>query len=141
MNYDFQIWLNKRLDKNLYNKRTIDYQYENTLKTLDNLGLKIIDEDRFFKDFVLFVYYNSQNHKRKIKKEILSERREYFDFNFQNNLMNLYYLLEEDCSIMGVSIFNQGKISEFIDLIFNNIVYEIDEDLSEEEYSDEEFYE
>ena len=141
MNYDFQIWLNKRLDKNLYTKRTIDYQYENTLKTLDNLGLKIIDEDRFFKDFVLFVYYNSQNHKRKIKKEILSERREYFDFNFQNNLMNLYYLLEEDCSIMGVSIFNQGKISEFIDLIFNNIVYEIDEDLSEEEYSDEEFYE
>ena len=141
MNYDFQIWLNKRLDKNLYTKRTIDYQYENTLKTLDNLGLKIIDEDRFFKDFVLFVYYNSQNHKRKIKKEILSERREHFDFNFQNNLMNLYYLLEEDCSIMGVSIFNQGKISEFIDLIFNNIVYEIDEDLSEEEYSDEEFYE
>lgn len=141
MNYDFQIWLNKRLDKNLSTKRIIDYQYENTLKTLDNLGLNIIEEDKFFKEFVLFVYYNSQNHKRKIKKEILSERREDFDFNFQNNLMNLYYLLEEDCSIMGVRIFNQGKISEFIDLIFNNIVYEIEEDLSEDEYSEEEFYE
>lgn len=141
MNYDFQIWLNKRLDKNLSTKRIIDYQYENTLKTLDNLGLNILDEEKFFREFVLFVYYNSQNHKRKIKKEILSERREDFDFNFQNNLMNLYYLLEEDCSIMGVSIFNQGKISEFIDLIFNNIVYEIEEDLSEDEYSEEEFYE
>ena len=141
MNYDFQIWLNKRLDKNLSTKRIIDYQYENTLKTLDNLGLSILEEEKFFKDFVLFVYYNSQNHKKKIKKEILSERREDFDFNFQNNLMNLYYLLEEDCSIMGVSIFNQGKISEFIDVIFNNIVYEIEEDLSEDEYSEEEFYE
>ena len=141
MNYDFQIWLNKRFDKNLSTKKIIDYQYENTLKTIDNLGLSILEEEKFFRDFVFFVYYNSQNNRRKIKKEVLTERREEFEFNFMNDLMNLYYLLEEDCSSMGVKIFNQGKISEFIDLIFNNIGYEIDEDLSEEEYSEEEFYE
>ena len=141
MNYDFQIWLNKRFDKNLSTKKIIDYQYENTLKTIDNLGLSILEEEKFFEDFVFFVYYNSQNCKRKIKKEVLTERREEFEFNFMNDLMNLYYLLEEDCSSMGIRIFNQGKISEFIDLIFNNIGYEIDEDLSEEEYSEEEFFE
>ena len=141
MNYDFQIWLNKRFDKNLSTKKIIDYQYENTLKTIDNLGLSILEEEKFFRDFVFFVYYNSQNNRRKIKKEVLTERREEFEFNFMNDLMNLYYLLEEDCSSMGVRIFNQGKISEFIDLIFNNIGYEIDEDLSEEEYSEEEFFE
>ena len=141
MNYDFQIWLNKRFDKNLSTKKIIDYQYENTLKTIDNLGLSILEEEKFFEDFVLFVYYNSQNRKRKIKKEVLTERREEFEFNFMNDLINLYYLLEEDCSSMGIRIFNQGRISEFIDLIFNNIGYEIDEDLSEEEYSEEEFFE
>ena len=141
MNYDFQIWLNKRFDNNLSTKKIIDYQYENTLKTLDNLGLTIMEEETFFKDFVLFVYYNSQNRKRKIKKEVLTERRDEFEFNFMNDLINLYYLLEEDCSSIGVKIFNQGRISEFIDLIFNNIGYEIEEDLSEEEYSEEEFYE
>lgn len=141
MNYDFQIWLNKRFDNNLSTKKIIDYQYENTLKTLDNLGLTIMEEEIFFKDFVLFVYYNSQNRKRKIKKEVLTERRDEFEFNFMNDLINLYYLLEEDCSSIGVKIFNQGRISEFIDLIFNNIGYEIEEDLSEEEYSEEEFYE
>ena len=141
MNYDFQIWLNKRFDNNLSTKKIIDYQYENTLKTLDNLGLTLIEEETFFKDFVLFVYYNSQNRKRKIKKEVLTERRDEFEFNFMNDLINLYYLLEEDCSSIGVKIFNQGRISEFIDLIFNNIGYEIEEDLSEEEYSEEEFYE
>mgnify|MGYP001480980256 CR=1 FL=1 len=141
MNYDFQIWLNKRFDKNLSTKKIIDYQYENTLKTIDNLGLSILEEEKFFRDFVFFVYYNSQNNRKKIKKEVFTERREEFEFNFMNDLMNLYYLLEEDCSSMGIKIFNQGKISEFIDLIFNNIVYEIEEDLSEEEYSEEEFYE
>ena len=132
MNYDFQIWLNKRFDNNLSTKKIIDYQYENTLKTLNNLGLTIMEEETFFKDFVLFVYYNSQNRKRKIKKEVLTERRDEFEFNFMNDLINLYYLLEEDCSSIGVKIFNQGRISEFIDLIFNNIGYEIEEDLSEE---------
>ena len=82
MNYDFQIWLNKRFDKNLSTKKIIDYQYENTLKTIDNLGLSILEEEKFFEDFVLFVYYNSQNRKRKIKKEVLTERREEFEFNF-----------------------------------------------------------
>ena len=141
MNYDFQIWLNKRFDKNLSTKKIIDNQYENTLKTLDNLGLSILEEEKFFKDFVLFVYYNSQNRKRKIKKEVLTERSNEFEFNFMNDLINLYYLLEEDCSSIGIKIFNQGRISEFIDLIFNNIGYELEEDLSEEEYSEEEFYE
>ena len=60
MNYEFQIWLNKRFDKNLTTKRIIDNQYENTLKTLDNLFLNIVDEEIFFREFVYFFYYNSQ---------------------------------------------------------------------------------
>ena len=144
MNYDFQIWLNKRFDKNLTTKRIIDNQYENTLKSLDNLGLNIFDEERFFREFVLFVYYNSQDsqdYKKKIKKVMLTERRDEFEFNFQNNLINLYYLIEEECSSIGLKIFNQGKISDFIDLVFNNVEFELNEDLSEDEYSEEEFYE
>ena len=145
MNYDFQIWLNKRFDKNLTTKKMIDYQYESTIKILNNIGLNILDEERFFKEFVLFVYYNSQcsqdYKKKKIKKEIYTERLEEFEFNFQNYLMNLYYFLEEYCMSIGVKIFNQGKISDFINLIFSNVEFEIPEDLSEEENSDEEFYE
>ena len=61
--------------------------------------------------------------------------------NFQNNLINLYYLIEEECSSIGLKIFNQGKISHFINLVFNNVEFELNEDLSEDEYSEEEFYE
>jgi hypothetical protein len=141
MNYDFQNWLNKRFDKNLTIKKIIDYQYENTLKTLDNLGLNIFDEESFFREFVLFVYSNSQKSKKQIQKQILTERRDEFEFNFQNDLINLYYHIEEDCLRTGVKIFNQGQISDFIDLIFSNVEFELDEDLSEEEYSENEFYE
>ena len=45
---NLQIWLNKKIDKNLYTYNILDIMYNITLKRLDYLGLNLNVEEYFF---------------------------------------------------------------------------------------------
>ena len=72
---DFQIWLKYKYDKNLYTYHIVDILYDMTLHKLNNLGLKLKDEEYFFQQFVYFIYCHSNTDYRLIRVK-LDEVRE-----------------------------------------------------------------
>lgn len=141
MDYNFQIWINHKYDKNLYRYNILDILYDRTLNYLNSLGLRVKDSDYFDKNFLYFVYYHSKrNTKLYITKT--DDRKEAFDFQFEQELLNLCQELQDYLGSNGFYelLNSQHFIPNFIELIYNNVEFSLEEDLSDTDQSEEEYF-
>ena len=141
MDYNFQIWINHKYDKNLYRYNILDILYDRTLNYLNSLGLYVKDSEYFDKNFLYFVYYHSKrNTKLYITK--IDDRKKAFDFKFEQELINLCLQLHNYLSSNGFYelLNSQHFIPNFIELIYNNVEFSLEEDLSDTDQSEEEYF-
>lgn len=133
---NLQIWLNKKIDKNLYTYNILDIMYNITLKRLDYLGLNLNDEEYFFKDFVYFMYLYSRYDNDLIKVK-MDEEREYFDINYETNIYELSIELEDYVKKNAFDIFNKKNCRyNFLELIYKHINIKMPDETSDNEESD-----
>lgn len=137
MDYSFHIWLNHKYDKNLYRYHIIDNMYQMTLDKLKDLGLELNDEEYFFKQFVYFIYLNSTKKKYRGITILDIELKYEFDKLFINDLIKLYNNLQAYITDNAFNLLHNIENKNFIDLIFKNVEFNID-NLSDSDNSDNE---
>ena len=140
MDYNFQVWINHKYDKNLYRYNILDILYDKTLNHLNSIGLNIRDLDNFDKNFLHFVYYHS-NCDTKLFINKLDDRKIEFEFHFEEEMLNLCQELQEYLSSNGFYELLKSPyfIPNFIELIYNNVEFSLEEDLSDSDNSDDEY--
>ena len=137
MDYSFHIWLNHKYDKKLYRYRIIDNMYQMTLDKLKDLGLELNDEEYFFKQFVYFIYLNSTKKKYRGIKILDIELKYEFDKLFIIDLIKLCNNLQSYMTDNAFNLLHNIENKNFIDLIFKNVEFNID-NLSDSDNSDNE---
>tara|TARA_B110000261_G_scaffold153400_1_gene183940 strand:+ start:384 stop:839 length:456 start_codon:yes stop_codon:yes gene_type:complete len=151
MDYNFQIWLKHKYDKQLYRYHIIDNLYQMTLDGINNLGLQLKDEEYFFHRFIKFIYYHSKVYNGENSTEYsnliiskIDETREEFDSLFEMEIINIANRLKEYLEYNAFDLFNSKcKNPNFVELIYNNVIFSLSEDLSDSETSEveETYYE
>ena len=126
MDYSFHIWLNHKYDKNLYRYNIIDKMYQMTLDKLKDLGLELNDEEYFFKQFVYFIYLNSTKKTYRGINILDIEKKNTFDDLFIKDLINLYNDIQEYITDNAFNLLNNIENKKFIDIIFKNVEFNID---------------
>jgi hypothetical protein len=53
--YELEMWLDKEYDNNLFRKDIIENLFNSILLKVKNSGLIIKNEDKFYKDFLLYL--------------------------------------------------------------------------------------
>ena len=133
MNYDFQIWINHQYDENLFQYQIIDYIFNMTISRIIDLGLDICNEEDFFNEFVSFMYYHT-NKKCKLIIPKIDERREKFNDLYENDINDIACKIEDYLDFNAIKIFNdKNKKQNFVELVYNNLVFNLQDDLSEDE--------
>lgn len=147
MDYSFNAWLNYKYDKKLYRYNVIDYLYQITLNNLNIMSLTLKDEEYFFKDFIHFIYYHSkkENYRNKNETKLFKvtndTNRELFDYNYQDPIIKLITEINEYLEMYGFyDIFNsKNKESNFMELIYKNINFNVEDYTSESDCSEDEY--
>ena len=139
MDYNFNIWINHKYDKNLYRFHIIDNMYQMTLDKLKDLGLDLNDEEYFFKQFVYFIYLNSTKKKYRGITILDIELKYEFDKLFIIDLIKLYNNLQSYITDNAFNLLHNIENKNFTDLIFKNVEFNID-NLSDSDNSDNEDY-
>ena len=57
--YELQNWMNKEYNYNLFRKDIIEKTFNNLLIKIKNTGLIIKNEEIFYKNFLIYLYKNS----------------------------------------------------------------------------------
>jgi len=140
MDYNFNIWINHKYDKNLYRFHIIDNMYQMTLDKLKDLGLELNDEEYFFKQFVYFIYLNSTKKKYRGIKILDIELKYEFDKLFINDLIKLYNNLQEYMTNNAFNLLNNIENKNFIYLIFKNVEFNIDNQSDSDNSDNEDCY-
>ena len=140
MDYTFQVWINHKYDKNLYRYNVLGILYDKTLNYLNSIGLNITDLDYFDRNFLNFVYYHS-NCNTQLCLNKSDDRKIEFEFQFEEKMLNLCQELQEYLSSNGFYELLKSPhfIPNFIELIYNNVEFSLEEDLSDSDNSDEEY--
>tara|TARA_Y200000002_G_scaffold350334_1_gene327611 strand:+ start:382 stop:813 length:432 start_codon:yes stop_codon:yes gene_type:complete len=140
MDYSFNTWLSYKYDKKLYRYDVIDNLYRITLNNLEDMGLTLNDEEYFFTQFVKFIYHHS-NNKTELFIAKVDINRDFFDTNFQDQFISLISQLDDYLQMYGFyDIYNsKNKELNLIELIYQNIQFNIDDESSESEFSEEEY--
>ena len=126
MDYSFHIWLNHKYDKNLYRYHIIDKMYQMTLDKLKGLRLELNDEEYFFKQFVYFIYLNSTKKTYRGINILDIEKKNTFDDLFIKDLIKLYNDMREYITDNAFNLLNNIENKKFIDIIFKNVEFNID---------------
>ena len=126
MDYSFHIWLNHKYDKKLYRYHIIDKMYQMTLDKLKNLRLELNDEEYFFKQFVYFIYLNSTKKTYRGINILDIEKKNTFDDLFIKDLIKLYNDMREYITDNAFNLLNNIENKKFIDIIFKNVEFNID---------------
>jgi len=133
MNYEFQIWINHQYDENLFQYQILKYMFDITLSNINNLGLDICNEEEFFNNFISFMYYHT-NKKCKLMIPKIDERRNKFNDLYENNINDIACQIEDYLDSNAIKIFNdKNKKQNFVELVYNNLVFNLQDDLSEDE--------
>lgn len=152
MEYNLQIWLKHKYDKKLYRYHIIDNLYQMTLNAINNLGLQLREEECFFYRFIKFIYYHSKanskeysiansraNSRALSNLEIpeLDETRTEFNSLFEMEIVNISNRLQEYLENNAFDFFNSKyKNPNFVELIYNNVLFNLSDDLTDPETSD-----
>ena len=126
MDYSFHIWVNYKYDKNLYRYNIIDKMYQMTLDKLKDLRLELNDEEYFFKQFVYFIYLNSTKKTYRGITILDIEKKNTFDDLFMKDLIKLYNDMREYITDNAFNLLNNIENKKFIDIIFKNVEFNID---------------
>ena len=140
MDYNFNIWINHKYDKNLYRFHIIDNMYQITLDKLKDLGLDLNDEEYFFKQFVYFIYLNSTKKKYRGITILDIEKKNTFDDLFINDLIKLYNNLQSYMTNNAFNLLNNIENKNFIYLIFKNVEFNIDNQSDSDNSDNEDCY-
>ena len=140
MDYSFHIWLNHKYDKNLYRYNIIDKMYQMTLDKLKDLRLELNDEEYFFKQFVYFIYLNSTKKTYRGINILDIEKKNTFDDLFIKDLINLYNDMREYITDNAFNLLNNIKNKKFIDIIFKNVEFNIDNITDSDNEENEDIY-
>jgi len=140
MDYNFNIWINHKYDKNLYRFHIIDNMYQMTLDKLKDLGLDLNDEEYFFKQFVYFIYLNSTKKKYRGITILDIEKKNTFDDLFINDLIKLYNNLQSYMTNNAFNLLNNIENKNFIYLIFKNVEFNIDNQSDSDNSDNEDCY-
>jgi hypothetical protein len=140
MDYSFHIWLNHKYDKNLYRYNIIDKMYQMTLDKLKDLGLELNDEEYFFKQFVYFIYLNSTKKTYRGINILDIEKKNTFDDLFIKDLIKLYNNLQEYITDNAFNLLNNIENKKFIDIIFKNVEFNIDNQYDSDNEVNEDIY-
>jgi len=108
-----------------------------TLDKLKDLGLELNDEEYFFKQFVYFIYLNSTKKKYRGIKILDIELKYEFDKLFINDLIKLCNNLQAYITDNAFNLLHNIENKNFIDLIFKNVEFNID-NISDSDNSDNE---
>lgn len=55
-NYELAVWMDKDYGNNLLRKNIIEQLFNNLIIQVKNLGLKIKNENEFYKNFLIYIY-------------------------------------------------------------------------------------
>ncbi len=140
MDYSFHIWVNYKYDKKLYRYHIIDKMYQMTLDKLKDLKLELNDEEYFFKQFVYFIYLNSTKKTYRGINILDIEKKYTFDDLFIKDLINLYNDMLEYITDNAFNLLNNIENKKFIDIIFKNVEFNIDNQYDSDNEVNEDIY-